>query len=71
MQLFCQTLFPPRMTVTIAFLTYSSYASQSTGILIQSSLLIYCTSVASPRTTARVSVKEIFQRVADAWCLRL
>jgi len=29
MQLICETLFPPRTYVTITFLTYSSYTSQS------------------------------------------
>jgi len=28
MQLIFETLFPPRMSVTITFLTYSSYTSQ-------------------------------------------
>jgi len=35
MQLICETLFSPRMSVTITFLTYSSYTSQSTGISLQ------------------------------------
>ena len=33
MQLICETLFPPRMCVTITFLTYSSYASQSIAVV--------------------------------------
>jgi len=33
MQLICETLFPPRMSVTITFLTYSSYASQSITVV--------------------------------------
>jgi len=34
MQLISETLFPPWMSVTITFLTYSSYTSQSTATLI-------------------------------------
>jgi len=33
MQLICETLFPPRMSVTITFLTYSSYTSQSIAVV--------------------------------------
>jgi len=40
MQLICETLFPPRMSVTITFLTYSSYTSQSTAIFIPVYLFI-------------------------------
>jgi len=40
MQLICETLFPPRMSVTITFLTYSSYTSQSTDIFIPVYLFI-------------------------------
>jgi len=29
MQLICETVLPPRMSVTITFITYSSYTSQS------------------------------------------
>jgi len=47
MQLICETLFLPRMSVTITFLTYSSYTSQSS--YFHSSLLIHCTSVTWPR----------------------
>jgi len=35
MQLICETLFPPRMSVTITFLTYSSYTSQSIAVVQQ------------------------------------
>jgi len=48
MRLICETLFPPRMSMTITFLTYSSYTSQSIAVDCgdnSSSLLIYCTSV--------------------------
>jgi len=52
MQLICETLFPPRMSVTTTFLTYSSYTKDTRTWLyiavnsyIHSSLLIYCTSV--------------------------
>jgi len=34
-QLTCETLFPPRMSVTITFLTYSSYTSQSIAVVQQ------------------------------------
>jgi len=40
MQLICKTLFPLRMSVTITFLTYSSYTSQSTAIFIPVYLFI-------------------------------
>jgi len=40
MQLIRETLFPPRMSVTIIFLTYSSYTSQSTAIFIPVYLFI-------------------------------
>jgi len=33
MQLICETLFPPWMSVTITFLTYSSYTSQSIAVV--------------------------------------
>jgi len=33
MQLICETLFPPRTSVTIIFLTYSSYTSQSIAVV--------------------------------------
>ena len=33
MQLICETLFPPRMSVTLTFLTYSSYTAQSIAIV--------------------------------------
>ena len=33
MQLIYETLFPPRMSVTITFLTYSSYTSQSIAVV--------------------------------------
>jgi len=33
MQLICETLFPPRTSVTITFLTYSSYTSQSIAVV--------------------------------------
>jgi len=33
MQLICKTLFPPQMSVTITFLTYSSYTSQSIAVV--------------------------------------
>jgi len=33
MQLICETLFPPRMSVTITFLTYRSYTSQSIDVV--------------------------------------
>jgi len=33
MQLICETLFPPRMNVTITFITYSSYTSQSIAVV--------------------------------------
>jgi len=44
MQLICETLFPPRMSVTITFLIYSSYTPQSIAVSCgdnSSSLLIY------------------------------
>jgi len=34
MQLIYKTQFQPRMSVTITFLTYNSYTSQSTAIFI-------------------------------------
>jgi len=34
MQLICETIFQPRMSVTITFLTYSSYTSQSQSTAI-------------------------------------
>jgi len=40
MQLICETLFPPWMSVTITFLTYSSYTSQWTAIFIPVYLFI-------------------------------
>jgi len=40
MQLICETLFLPRMSVTITFLTYSSYTSQTTAIFIPVYLFI-------------------------------
>jgi len=33
MILICETLFPPRMSVTITFLTYRSYTSQSIAVV--------------------------------------
>jgi len=33
MQLICKTLFPPQTSVTITFLTYSSYTSQSIAVV--------------------------------------
>jgi len=33
MQLICETLFPPRTSVTITFLTYSSYTSHSIAVV--------------------------------------
>jgi len=33
MQLICETLFPPRTSVTIRFLTYSSYTLQSIAVV--------------------------------------
>jgi len=33
MQLICETLFPPRTSVTNAFLTHSSYTSQSIAVV--------------------------------------
>jgi len=33
MQLICKTLFPPWTSVTITFLTYSSYTSQSIAVV--------------------------------------
>jgi len=33
MQLICETLFPPRMSVMITFLTYNSYTSQSIAVV--------------------------------------
>jgi len=32
-QLTCETLFPPQTSVTITFLTYSSYTSQSIAVV--------------------------------------
>jgi len=32
MQLVCETVFPPRMSVMITFLTYGSYSSQFIGV---------------------------------------
>jgi len=43
MQLICETLFPPRMSVTITFLTCSRDIAVHS--YFHSSLLIYCTSV--------------------------
>jgi len=40
MLLICETRFPPRMSVTITFLTYSSYTSQSTASFIPVYLFI-------------------------------
>ena len=34
MQLICETLFPPRMSVTITFLTYSNYTVTSQSIAV-------------------------------------
>jgi len=47
MQIICETVFPPRMSVTITFLTYSSYTTQSIAVVTTApcNLLIYCTSV--------------------------
>jgi len=33
MQLICETLFPPQTSVTITFLTYTSYTSQSITVM--------------------------------------
>jgi len=49
MQLICETLFPPRTSVTITFLTYSSYTSQyiavvTTATFIPVYLFIACQS---------------------------
>jgi len=41
MQLICETLFPPRMSVTITFLTYSSYTSHSQSIAVVTTAPVY------------------------------
>jgi len=41
MQLICETLFPPRMSVTITFLTYSSYASQSIAVVTTAAVYLF------------------------------
>jgi len=42
MQLICETLFPPRISVTITFLTYSSYTSQSSLFIARQSRDRHC-----------------------------
>jgi len=41
MQLICETLFPPRMSVTITFLTYSSYTSQSIDVVTTAPVYLF------------------------------
>ena len=41
MQLVCETLFPPRMSVTITFLTYSSYTSQSIAVVTTAPIYLF------------------------------
>jgi len=41
MQLICETLFPPRMSVTITFLTYSSYTSQSIAVVTTAPVYLF------------------------------
>jgi len=41
MQLICETLFPPRMSVTIAFLTYNSNTSQSIAVVTTAPVYLF------------------------------
>ena len=41
MQLICETLFPPRMSVTITFLTYGSYTSHSQSTAVVTTAPVY------------------------------
>jgi len=41
MQLICDTLFSPWMSVTITFLTYSSYKSQSIAVVTTSPVYLF------------------------------
>jgi len=41
MQLICETRFPPRMSVTITFLTYSSYTSQSIAVVTTAPVYLF------------------------------
>jgi len=41
MQLICKTLFPPRMSVTITFLTYGSYTSQSIAVVTTAPVYLF------------------------------
>jgi len=41
MQLICETVFPPRMSVAITFLTYSSYTSQSIAVVTTAPVYLF------------------------------
>ena len=41
MQLICETLFPPRMSMTITFLTYSSYTSQTIAVVTTAPVYLF------------------------------
>jgi len=41
MQLICETLFPPRMSMTITFLTYSSYTSKCTAVVTAAPVYLF------------------------------
>jgi len=41
MQLICETLFPSRMSVTITFLTYSSYTSKSIAVVTTAPVYLF------------------------------
>jgi len=41
MQLICETLFAPQMSVTIAFLIYSSYTSQSIDVVTTAPVYLF------------------------------
>jgi len=47
MQLIFETLFPPRMSVTITFLTYSSYTSQSIAAMTTAPVYLFIAHVIS------------------------
>jgi len=41
MQLICETIFPPQMSMTITFLTYSSYTSQSIAVVTTATVYLF------------------------------
>jgi len=41
MQLICETVFPPWMSVTIRFLTYRSYTSQSIAMVTTAPVYLF------------------------------